>query len=187
MSTFKSNTPTTVLARPNITNTNQKSIVTSTLYASNINGATMWAQPVTIAYQEKDVSLFTTDSATEAASTVAATPGAGSTISSGVTAATSSAAASSTGDDGGLSTGAKAGIGIGVSLGCIALVSAIVFFVYRARKQQAARRDAAYQLTTQQWPVEVDGQGTQVVEAPAGTYEPNKTLPSSAPTELEGN
>ena len=110
MSSFSAAEPTTVPARPNITSIEQRSVVTSTLNPSDINGALMWGQPVMVAYESKDLSLF-------------------------VPAAPSSSIATPVDHDG-MATGTKVGIGIGVSLGCVLVIAIVGFLLLRRRSKQ---------------------------------------------------
>ena len=168
MSKFKDDQPTTVVARPDITDTAQRSLVTSTLDPSVISGALMWAQPLTIAYQSKDLSLFVSNTASNQAS------------------ATPTNTDESTLDIGeNLPIGAKVGIGIGVSFLCIAIVGLLALLLIKRRRRQI---ENGSQSSLQQFAmgkdhiqapkIEVDGAESQISELSVES--------SSSPAELEG-
>ena len=104
---------------------------------------TMWAQPITVAYQSSDVSMYTTSTASSTGTSPTAEPNARVT--------TDHAAATSTSDTGslqqpssGLSTGAKAGIGVGAAVGAvlvIAIITSLLFWRFRKNAQQKAMRE----------------------------------------------
>jgi hypothetical protein len=120
---------------------------------------TMWGQPVSIEYQERDLSLFGTSTSTSADSSetssggsisnTALLPGAASTTGGAdPTGSNTSANPISTGtatvtDEGGLSTGAIAGIGVGVGLAAVTAIGALLFFFLRKRRAaRAANHDS---------------------------------------------
>lgn len=110
----------------------------------------MWAQPLTVEYQERDLSLF------GAATDTSSLPTSGGAISTvDLPAPTSDAAQTSDGTstgtsqptaapiDTGLSTGAKAGIGAGVAVVALAAIGLLAFFVLKKRRN--ARKRSAEQ------------------------------------------
>ena len=97
----------------------------------------MWAQPMQFAYQQKDLSLFTTSSSSAPlGSSSTASP---SQTPSAVAAATTSGPPSQSATTtaiavAGLSPGAKAGIAVGVIAAFLLLVGAGVFLFWRRRR-----------------------------------------------------
>lgn len=106
---------------------------------------TMWGQPISILWEQKDLSLFvsaTTTSASSTDSTTASeTTAASLSTASASTASTIAAAesdSSSGGSSGGLSTGAGIGIGVGVGVAGVAGLAALAlwFFMRKKRNQK---------------------------------------------------
>lgn len=130
---------------------------------------TMWAQPITVEYRQKDLSIFgITSTASGPAETssggtisnTATLPGANPTNNSSSPANTSPASTPGQDNPGstGLSTGAKAGIGIAFGILAVAVIAIAAFFILRRRKQRLgegvhqenlAMRDSKYHPVTQ--------------------------------------
>jgi hypothetical protein len=114
----------------------------------------MWAQPITVEFQDRDLSLF--GSATDDGSS--SDPTSGGTVSTvdlptpttsdpdSTSSSTSSPDSSVTPTQGpsssGLSTAAQAGIGVGVGLAALALIAALSFFIRRRRRNAFAPNKA---------------------------------------------
>lgn len=92
----------------------------------------MWGQPISIEFQERDLTLFTTGTATETSSGSSNAQPANTSAQSTSQATDSSLPTSS--PDSGLSTGAKAGIGIAVAIGVLGIIMAVAFVLLRRRK-----------------------------------------------------
>ena len=123
------------------------------------NRYSRWAQPLTIAYQQRDVSLFSTSSSSSSASG-SSSISSGSASSSATSSAAGASQTPSTGDsDAGLSTGAKAGIGIGVALGALAVIGLAAFLLMRRRKRANMAPHTAEYAPQSYFPQEMDGQG----------------------------
>ena len=97
---------------------------TTTLQAANLS-LYVFAQPITVAYQSSDLSLWTTTSASAASAPTSIV----------TTTSNSIQSASSTK----LTAGAQAGLGVGVAIGVLALVAAAVLF-WRRRRNIASSR-----------------------------------------------
>lgn len=151
-----------VLARPLGTLEPNNLIVTSTLDGASLGQVTMWAQPLTIAYQQRDLTLFSTSSSVASSAAASSVASSANAAISGAAAALSSP--SSSDNDSGLSTGAKAGIGVGVALGALALLGLALFLLFRRRRrqQQEAPHSAAYENQPQWPPQEMDGESPRV-------------------------
>ncbi|BCS25462.1 uncharacterized protein APUU_50173A [Aspergillus puulaauensis] len=134
-STYPASSPaTTVLARTAVTDTT----------TSAVKGpVTMWAQPMTIAFAESDLSLFVTSSPTP---TSTSRPDSGSieTVSSdGPKSATATPdAPAATESSSSLSTGAKAGIGIGVGGAAVIIIILLSLWFYKSRQKKSNARVA---------------------------------------------
>ena len=101
---------------------------------------TMWAQPIQVAFQQKDLSLYTTGTPTSFSSSTTAPPSSNSLTQVTMTAtslAPTTTPTSVPNDNGGLSSGAKAGIGIGAAVVGAFLIVLGLFLVWRRRKQRA--------------------------------------------------
>lgn len=124
----KASGATTVIARAN--NTDLQSSTT-------VNGpVTMWGQPIEVAFQQADLSYYTTSaSSTSTSSTSSATaqPSSIPTTPSAAT-ATSPPSTSSAVATGGLSPGAQAGIGACVGLVGLSLIGVALFLFWRKRR-----------------------------------------------------
>ncbi|KAL4805599.1 hypothetical protein BDV18DRAFT_161248 [Aspergillus unguis] len=108
---------------------------------TEVNGPiTMWAQPLIVALEASDSSLFVTPST----SSTPAVPRETSTIPSPTATETDSAPdtqrTTNTSSGGGLSTGAGIGIGVGVGVGGFAVFAAVGLWIWRSRK---AKKEAA--------------------------------------------
>ncbi|KAL2831112.1 hypothetical protein BDW59DRAFT_158057 [Aspergillus cavernicola] len=122
---------------------------------STVSGPiTMWAQPMTVAYEEDDLSLFITTTTTTTTPTTTPTstereletpsssnPTTSSMPSSTETNATN-APPSTDGSSSKLSTGAKAGIGAGAAAGGLIII-ALLFLLYRRSRQNNAENAAS--------------------------------------------
>ncbi|KIW03366.1 uncharacterized protein PV09_05574 [Verruconis gallopava] len=163
ISTFSSDETTTVLARPLGTLTPNTLIVTSTLDGASLGQVTMWGQPITIAYQQKDLSLFSTSSSSASATGSV-------TLSNLASASTSNPVSSSSqtqpgNTSSGLSTGAKAGIGVGVAVAVLAILGMAFFLFSRQKRQQSPHHEpysAAYVAEPQYPPQEMDATSARV-------------------------
>jgi hypothetical protein len=108
---------------------------------------TMWGQPVTVMFEERDLSLFPTQNTVSASASVSASA----TASAGVSPASvtamptesgvgvpgvSAIAASASSSPSGLSAAASAGIGVGATFGTLALVSLGVLVWWRRRRSR---------------------------------------------------
>lgn len=124
LSVYTTITPlTTVLAR----------VASTDLATTAVNGPlTMWAQPIFVRFQQQDLSLFPTSTAT---STQGASPSRTPSQPSDISAVSPVPIRN---PDPGLSTGAKAGICVGSSIGGLIVLFTIVCFFRRKRK---ARKD----------------------------------------------
>lgn len=101
---------------------------------------TMWTQPITVAYQSSDLSLYTTSTASTGTSTPTAEPNARITTDHATSTSTSDTNTQQQSSSG-LSTGAKAGIGVGATVGAvliIAIITSLLFWRLRKRAQQKA-------------------------------------------------
>ena len=163
ISTFSSDGTTVVRARPLSTLTPFDLLVTSTLDGASLGQVTMWAQPLTVAYQQRDLSLFSTSSSAASSSASGSSIDSSAATSSSGAASTSSAAAAQE-DNTGLSTGAKAGIGVGVALGVLALLALGIFLLLRRRKRQhqMTPHNAAYEGQPQYPPQEMGTESPRV-------------------------
>ncbi|KAK7531928.1 uncharacterized protein J3D65DRAFT_685065 [Phyllosticta citribraziliensis] len=113
---------------------------------------TMWAQPITVAFEEKDLSLFSTTASSSALSTSTAAAAAGAptttfaavtsspAASPTVTAPESTQSSSSHQNSGGWSTYAKTVVGVVVSMSCFSIALAAVTIWYTRRKRLAIQR-----------------------------------------------
>ncbi|ETN41845.1 uncharacterized protein HMPREF1541_03784 [Cyphellophora europaea CBS 101466] len=108
----------------------------------------MWAQPITIEYRERDLSLFGSDTTSAGTSE----PTTGSTIRTTDLPAPTAPASTTTTDgggsspseeaqDSGLSTGAVAGIAVAACVVGLALITGLVFFIWRKRRAARGRKD----------------------------------------------
>lgn len=100
---------------------------------------TMWAQPITVAYQSSDLSLYTTSTASTGTSIPTAEPNAGIT--------TDYATSTSTSDtnpqrqsSSGLSTGAKAGVGVGAAVGAVLIITIITSLLFWRLRKSARQK-----------------------------------------------
>jgi hypothetical protein len=116
-------------------------------YTTITSLVTMWGQPISVEFQEQDLTLFTTSTSTSASistsTSVTAQPSNTVTqpyASSTVTPMQSSVPAS------GLSVGAKAGIAIAIAIGSFLILAALWYLLLRRRivvkRQLYAQRDA---------------------------------------------
>lgn len=98
----------------------------------------MWGQPIQIAFQKRDLSLYTTVTITSTPSTTAKPTTSAQPSSTAVAqaAATAASPTSTPKPSSGLSTGAKAGIGAGAALAVTFLIALVVFLLLR-RKAKA--------------------------------------------------
>ena len=119
-----------MLARANATDLSS-AVVTGPL--------TMWAQPIAVAFQQKDLPLFTTVTSAPDSSSTAARPSANpvTQVAATATSLAPTAPALIPNDNGGLSSGAKAGIGVGAAVVVAFLIVLGLFLVWRRRKQRA--------------------------------------------------
>lgn len=92
----------------------------------------MWAQPVTVAWQKKDLSIFSTG--------------------------TASPTASSSSD---LSSGAKAGIGVGVAVAVIIALALGIWVFWRRKRRTRALSEAGIKRKTSE-KYELDGRQVQL-------------------------
>ena len=144
ISTFSSDITTTVLARPLGTLSPNTLTVTSILTGADLGQVTMWAQPITVAFQQRDLTLFSASTSPASPASTAAFSGATSTSRSLPASASASvngdAASQSSTEGPGLSSGAKAGIGVGVALGVVAILCFAIFMLLRRRKRYLAHK-----------------------------------------------
>lgn len=106
---------------------------------------TMWAQPITVEFQQRDLSLFGSSTSADGSSN----PTSGGSFVDTTTLPTPTSDSSETTGSGsqptqepqstGLSTGAKAGIGIGAAAGALALIGGLAFFILKKRRNAAKR------------------------------------------------
>lgn len=115
----------------------------------------MWGQPISIEFQERDLTLFTTGTATGTSSGPSNAQPANTSTRSTPQATDSSLPIAST--DSGLSTGAKAGIGIAVAIGVLAIVMAVAFVILRRRKVAKNLRGQVVTKTDHWQRKELDG------------------------------
>jgi hypothetical protein len=116
--------------------TDNTDLATTTLFATS-SPITMWGQPITIEYQQKDVSLFgSATSSSSSSSSTAAITDSSSSISTTASLSGSSAAQSSVSSttSSSLSTGAKAGIGLGLGILAVILIALAAFFITKRRQ-----------------------------------------------------
>lgn len=114
---------------------------------------TMWGQPISVEFQQQDLSLFTTSTTTSA--TVSASILTTAQPSNRITQPYSSPTVSTTpssAPSSSLSGGAKAGIGITVGIGGFLIFWAVVFVFLRSRAM--AKRQPYPQQDTQLWKIE---------------------------------
>ncbi|KAK5999738.1 hypothetical protein QM012_005144 [Aureobasidium pullulans] len=146
-SIFTNDGPTTVFASSG-TNVITSSLDGSTAIFTVVSGLiTMWAQPITVAFQSSDLSLFTTSSpsissalsatiskstSTSSSTSSSSSSGSSSTITSSGTVATTSPAATKV-PSSGPSDGVIAGIVIG-AMAAIALIASAIFLFRRQRR-----------------------------------------------------
>lgn len=136
--------PTTVLGRANGADLNTTTVT---------GPLTMWAQPFSVAYQQRDLALFTTTTSGSGASSPTSSGSASVTRSPTVSTASQTASPSPSGNSsaatasgsnsssGGLSGGAIAGIAIGAAAVLGLIVGLAIFFAFRRRKEQRAAHD----------------------------------------------
>ena len=100
----------------------------------------MWAQPIEVAFQQKDLSLYTTATSTPSSSSTTARPSSNPVTQVAATATSPAQTTTPTlipNDTGGLSSGAKAGIGVGAAVVGAFLIVLGLLLVWRRRKQRA--------------------------------------------------
>lgn len=105
---------------------------------------TMWGQPIEVAIQDKDVSLFTTSTSSSITSSTAqpSSTASASATSTGVSPPAQSALFPSLDDSSGLSTGAVAGIAVVAVVFGVTLLALLLWFLRSRRRGQArSRRD----------------------------------------------
>lgn len=154
-------TDTTVAARAHNTDLN----------ITSVSGPlTMWGQPVTVAFQSEDLTLFTTNTAAAVrSSTRSATPTPATRTETPTTPSPTAPAASETpAETAPLSSGAKAGIGVGAAAGALFLLAGLVaLFLWRRRRRRRLRAkdgEAAVELPEKPW--RISGGYHQVSSAP---------------------
>ena len=110
-----------------------------------VSGAiSMWAQPITVQFQQRDLSLFGSSTSTSSSTTSSGQPtSGGSILTTDLPAPTadpaqqttsSSSAPSDSSTSTSLSTAAQAGIGVGVAVLALSLVGFLLFFIIRRRR-----------------------------------------------------
>ena len=125
---------------------------------------TMWAQPITVEYQNSDLSLFTSVPSAAPSTTPTASPGASPPLSSHMT-ATQIGSSGGTSSPSSLSTGDKVGIGIGVTIGSLVLLIGLAIFIFLRKKRvkdvvkQNPSNDAV-EVAGKELPRELDGLNT---------------------------
>ncbi|RAK97578.1 uncharacterized protein BO80DRAFT_414231 [Aspergillus ibericus CBS 121593] len=101
---------------------------------------TMWAQPITVAFNAEQASEYSAITASTTTSSTTSQLSAGASVtmvqaSATTTATTATATAASASGNNGLSTGAKAGIGVGVAVGALLIINFFALFWLKRRRR----------------------------------------------------
>ena len=152
----------------------------------------MWGQAIQIAFQRRDLPLYTTVTTTSTPSTTAK-PTTGAQPSSTAVAQAAATAASPTSTpkpSNGLSTGAKAGIGAGAALAVTFLIALVVFLLWRrkakARLEQQRMLEAIARSNNSDSKEKTNPYHEEVVEIPPPVEleQPDRELDSDARVEM---
>ena len=125
----KSSGATTVPARANDTDLSPSTRVSGPL--------TMWGQPIQVAFQSEDLSLYTTSTAAPTSQSSSQTS------SNSIThafATSTPISAPSNGNGNGLSNGAKTGIGIGVAGVALFVLGIVIFLLWKRRQKSSPQQ-----------------------------------------------
>ena len=124
--------------------------------SSTVTGPfTMWGQPIAIALQDEDASLYTTSTSSSTSSSAAQPPSTGPStpVQTSPTASSSPSAAAS---GGGLSTGAAAGIAVAAVLAVLTVVLSGSWFLRRRPRKQEGTTTNEFAMVRSDHKPEVD-------------------------------